>query len=189
MKKVTRIFIVLILFLISCGNQKKDKEEICTEIINQILPSIIDSLKIKTWNFEKLNIVSNPIYILDTIYHGISIDEIRSAAKFHNYNFPNDSFNSMGDAKVLITSAYVYDTLQIISVKAIEDANKNTSIDSKNRITLVFSSLMLNGTKNYGVVSATELIGKYVGGNTYTFFIKKNEGKWVIERCLLTGIR
>jgi len=189
MKKTSLVYAMLFLFLVSCDNQKKNQELISIEIVNQILPSIIDSLKIGMRNFEKLNIVSNPIYILDTIYQRYSVDEIRDATKFYNYHFPNDTFHSIGVTKLLIRSKLVNDTLQIRSVGSVEDANMDFNKDSKNRITLSFCDLFLNENKNYGIISAIEHIGYYGGGNMYTFFIKNTKGKWKVERCLLTAIR
>ena len=188
MKKTCLIYLLLFLFFVSCDNQKKKQELISTEIVNQILPSIIDSLKIGSWDSEKLNIAFNPIYILDTIYQRYSVDEIRDATKFYNYDLPNITFYSLGVNKLLIRSKLINDTLQVRSIGSVEDPNMDFK-DSENRITLSFCDLYLNEDKNYGFLSAIEHIGYYGGGNMYTFFIINTKGKWNVERCLLTAIR
>jgi len=119
MKKTCLIYLLLFLFFVSCDNQKKKQELISTEIVNQILPSIIDSLKIGSWDSEKLNIAFNPIYILDTIYQRYSVDEIRDATKFYNYDLPNITFYSLGVNKLLIRSKLINDTLQVRSIGSV----------------------------------------------------------------------
>jgi hypothetical protein len=190
MKKRYASLIVASMVILSCTTHKAFKENVGSDIVNQILPTLVDSMKVSEIDLKGQDIAINPIYLLDTIEdRGFNITEVKSIIKnCYNYTFRKDSLYQTGKSKIVLSPLYVKDTLRIIAISSFEEAYKDNPKDLRRRVIIDLYGIKLNKNKNHGILSGNLCIGS-LPGPMYTIIVNKIENKWHIEHCITIAIR
>lgn len=177
---VFSLIIICSVITISCKREQK----IESETINQIIPSIIDSISLK---YAKLN---DPIhfYVLDTLLKPLDSCRINySILKQHGIIINDIELIEKEKCKLELKKDILFDTSKFSIITSFSDFNIKSERDSIPNVLLAFSRIYFNHEKNEGFFILLEYMRPKAAREYIVYFIKKNN-YWTIRRMLLSGV-
>lgn len=184
MKKESSLFISLLVILSLINLRCFREKEIEFEAINQIIPSIIDSISI---NKSELNSTIH-FYILDTLLKPLDSCRINYAVLEQSGIIINDiKLNEKEKCKLEFQQDTYKDTSLFSVISSLNDFNKVATRDSISNVLLAFSRVYFNHERKEGFFILLEYI-KPKAAREYVVYCIKKRNYWVISRIVLSGI-
>lgn len=181
--KLGSVINLIILFFVVLTSCEKE-EMIESNIINQVIPSLIDSINMKNADLNNrihFNILDSLLKPLDSIKTNYSV------LKENGIIINNLKLEEKEKCKLTFKSEVINDTSLITIASSFKSFNTRSDDDSTQDILLAFSRIYLGAKKNEGFFVLLVYLNPSSSREYIVYCVKKNF-TWYIKRVLLSGV-